>query len=448
MKDSRRDFIKKAALSAAAISVGGVLPSFSAKSYKRIIGANEKISVAVMGVNARGNALANNFAMQPNSVVSYICDVDSRAIEKCTKSVLQRQGDTPRGERDFRRALEDPSIDALVVAAPDHWHAPAAILASQAGKHVYLEKPCSHNPREGELLIDAVNKYKNVIQMGNQRRSWPNVVAAIKEIHEGAIGKTYFARTWYTNNRASIGVGQRSAVPEWLDFELWQGPAPRQSFRDNILHYNWHWFWHWGTGEALNNGTHFVDIARWGLQVDYPTKVSSTGGRYVYQDDWETPDTQIINLEFGDKATITWEGRSCNGKTTEGSTVGVVFYGEKGSLQIDGANAYKIFDLKSNLVKEVKNDVKVDATSLTNPSQTLDAIHIQNFFDAIKNKATLNSDIESGHISTLLVQLGNISQRVGESLLIDPSNGRIINNKKAMRNYWSREYQKGWEPRV
>lgn len=448
MKDSRRDFIKKTALSAAAISVGGVLPGFSAKSYRRILGANEKFSVAVMGVNARGNALANNFAMQPNSFVSYICDVDNRAIEKCTKSVLQRQGDTPKGERDFRRALEDPSVDALVVAAPDHWHAPAAILASQAGKHVYLEKPCSHNPREGELLIDAVNKYNNVIQMGNQRRSWPNVVAAIKEIHEGAIGKTYFARTWYTNNRASIGTGQQSAVPEWLDFELWQGPAPRRSFRDNILHYNWHWFWHWGTGEALNNGTHFVDIARWGLQVDYPTKVSSTGGRYVYQDDWETPDTQIINLEFGDKATITWEGRSCNGKTTEGSTVGVVFYGVKGSLQIDGANAYKIFDLKSNLVKEVKNDVKVDATSLTNPSQTLDAIHIQNFFDAIKNKATLHSDIESGHISTLLVQLGNISQRVGESLLIDPSNGRIINNKKAMRDYWSREYQKGWEPKV
>ncbi|SRR5699024_5475469 len=448
MKDSRRDFIRKATLGAAAISVGGVLPAFSAKSYKRILGSNERFHIAVMGVNARGKALANNFAMQPNSVVSYICDVDSRAIESCMKTVKQRQEETAKGEKDFRKALEDSKVDALVVAAPDHWHAPAAILASQAGKHVYLEKPCSHNPREGELLIETVNKHKNVIQMGNQRRSWPNVVAAIKELHDGAIGKPYFARTWYTNNRPSIGIGKEVQVPSWLDFDLWQGPAPRKAYKDNFLHYNWHWFWHWGTGEALNNGTHFVDIARWGLQVDYPTKVASAGGRYVYQDDWETPDTQIISMEFEDKASITWEGRSCNGMKTEGSTVGVIFYGEKGSLQIDGGNAYKIYDLKSNVVKEVKNDVKVDATSLTNPSQALDAIHIQNFFDAIKNGTALNSDIVGGHKSTLLVQLGNIAQRAGTSLDIDPKNGRIVNNKKAMKDYWSREYEKGWEPKV
>lgn len=448
MKESRRGFIRKATLGAAAISVGGVLPAFSAKSYRNILGANEKFHVAVMGVNARGKALANNFAFQPNSVVSYICDVDSRAIESCQKTVKDRQDTDAKGVTDFRRALEDKQVDVLVVAAPDHWHAPAALLASQAGKHVYLEKPCSHNPREGELLIEAVNKYKNVIQMGNQRRSWPNVAAAIKEIHDGVIGKVYYARTWYTNNRPSIGVGKKTAVPSWLDFDLWQGPAPRRAFQDNLLHYNWHWFWHWGTGEALNNGTHFVDIARWGMQVDYPTKVSSVGGRYVYQDDWETPDTQMINLEFGDKGMITWEGRSCNGKTTEGSTVGVVFYGEKGSVQINGGNAYTIYDLKSNVVKDVKNDVKVDATSLTNPSQTLDAIHIQNFFNAIKNGEALNSDIVGGHKSTLLVQLGNIAQREGTSLDIDPHNGRILNNKKAMRNHWSREYEKGWDPKV
>src|SRR5690606_8493870 len=187
-------------------------------------------------------------------------------------------------------------------------------------------------------LVAVQKKYGNVIQMGNQRRSWPNILAGIQQLHQGAIGKPYYAKTWYTNNRASIGVGKAMDVPHWLDFELWQGPAPRRAFKDNIIHYNWHWFWHWGTGEALNNGTHMVDIARWGLQVDYPQKVTSTGGRYRYQDDWETPDTQLISLDYGDKGMITWEGLSSNGRMAEGSSVGVVFYGEEGALQIDGGN--------------------------------------------------------------------------------------------------------------
>jgi predicted dehydrogenase len=335
----------------------------------------------------------------------------------------------------------------LVVAAPDHWHAPAAILASKAGKHVYLEKPCSHNPNEGEILLAVANKYKNVIQMGNQRRSWPNIVAAIGELHGGVIGRPYFAKTWYANNRPSIGIGKETAVPSWLNFDLWQGPAPRNAYKDNIVHYNWHWFWNWGTGEALNNGTHMVDIARWGLGVDYPTKVTSAGGRYRYQDDWQTPDTQVMTLEFGNKTSITWEGRSCNGRNVEGANVGVIFYGENGSLQIDGGNSYTIYDLNNKLIKEVKNDMIIDPRSLTSPSQTLDALHINNFFDAIKKGTSLNSDILSGHQSTLLVQLGNIAQRTGSTLDIDPKNGHILNNKEALK-YWSRTYQKGWEPTI
>lgn len=447
MKDNRREFLKKAAIGTAAASVGGVLPGFNAKSYANIIGANDRVTTAFMGVNARGRALATNFSLQKNCEVLYISDVDTRATDKCIDVVAKNQGKKPKSAPDFRKALEDKNLDALIVAAPDHWHAPAAIIASQAGKHVYLEKPCSHNPNEGELLMKAVERYNNVIQMGNQRRSWPNVVKAIKEVHDGAIGKPYMARTWYANNRASIGVGKKTAVPSWLDYELWQGPAPRREFQDNLIHYNWHWFWHWGTGEALNNGTHFVDLARWGLNVDYPTKVTSVGGRYRYQDDWETPDTQVIGLEFGDKGTITWEGRSCNGRSTDGSSVGVVFYGEKGSLQINGGNEYKIYDLKNKLVKEVKNDTKFVEGDLMNPSQALDAYHIQNFFSAIKNGEKLNSDIVSGHQSTLLVQLGNIAQRTGSTLDIDPSNGHILNNSEAMK-YWSREYESGWEPKV
>jgi predicted dehydrogenase len=447
MENSRRDFIKKAAMGAAALSFGGVLPGFSAKSYGNILGANERIMVGMMGVNSRGLALANNFASQPNAQVLYVSDVDSRAADKCIAAVTKVQHTQPQAAPDFRKALEDKNLDALVVAAPDHWHAPAAILACKAGKHVYLEKPSSHNPHEGELVVAAAEKYKRVVQLGNQRRSWPNVIAGIKELHAGAIGRPYFAKTWYTNNRPSIGRGKEAAVPSWLDYELWQGPAPRRAFRDNLVHYNWHWFWHWGTGEALNNGTHMVDLARWGLGVTYPTRVTSAGGRYGFQDDWETPDTQVITLEFDNNTSITWEGRSCNGRTIEGSTVGVMFYGEKGSLLIDGGNAYSIYDLQNKKVKEVKNSGVIDARNLASPTQQLDALHIQNFFGAISKGDKLNSDIVSGHQSTLLVQLGNIAQRTGNALQVDPRNGHILKDKEALK-LWSRDYQKGWEPKV
>jgi predicted dehydrogenase len=377
----------------------------------------------------------------------YVCDVDVRAMDKCVAAIEKVQGKKPKAEGDFRKALEDPQLDLLIVTAPDHWHAPAALLAVSAGKHVYLEKPCSHNPNEGEMLVKAAAKHNKLLQMGNQRRSWPNVIAAIGELRAGAIGRPYYAKTWYTNNRESIGVGKTAEVPSWLNYDLWQGPAPRRAYKDNVIHYNWHWFWHWGTGEALNNGTHMVDLARWGLGVEYPTRVTSAGGRYRYQDDWETPDTQVIDLEFANNTLISWEGRSCNGKNTEGSSVGVIFYGETGSLLIESGNAYKIFDLRSKLVKEVKNDIVANALDRTGPGMELDALHIRNFFDAIKRGTKLNSDILSGHQSTLLVQLGNISQRTGRALKVDPNNGRILNDKEAMK-LWSREYEKGWEPKI
>lgn len=447
MKNSRRNFIKNAAMSTAAISFGGILPGFGARSYKNIMGANDKIMVACMGVNSRGLAVGTNFAAQKNCEVLYVCDVDTRAADKCIDAVEKIQQKRPLASPDFRKALEDKNLDVLIVTAPDHWHAPAAILACAAGKHVYLEKPCSHNPNEGELVVKAAKKYSRVLQMGNQRRSWPNVAAAISELHAGVIGRPYFAKTWYTNNRASIGIGKEVQVPTWLNYDLWQGPAPRQPYRDNLIHYNWHWFWHWGTGEALNNGTHMVDLARWGLGVDYPVRVNSAGGRYRYQDDWQTPDTQVINLEFNNNSAITWEGRSCNGRSVEGNSVGVIFYGETGSMLIESGNSYKIYDLKNTLVKEVKNDRTIDARNVADPAQELDAIHIQNFFDGIRKGTKVNSDIDGGHKSTLLVQLGNIALRTGRTLNIDPANGHIINDQEAMK-YWSREYERGWEPKV
>jgi predicted dehydrogenase len=445
--NSRRIFLKKASTGAVAYSLGGVLPAFSSKSYRNIIGANEKIAVACMGVNSRGLAVGTNFASQKNCEVLHVSDVDTRAADICINAIEKIQQKKPIATPDFRKALEDKNVDVLIVTAPDHWHAPAAMLACSAGKHVYLEKPCSHNPNEGEMLVKSAAKHNRVLQMGNQRRSWPNVAAAIAELHAGVIGRPYFAKAWYTNNRPSIGIGKETAVPSWLNYDLWQGPAPRRPYKDNLIHYNWHWFWNWGTGEALNNGTHMVDLARWGLGVNYPTSVSSTGGRFRFQDDWETPDTQVINLQFGNKAMISWEGRSCNAKNIESNSAGVIFYAENGTLLIESSNAYKIFDAKGVLIKDVKNNIIVDARNIAGPSQALDALHIQNLFDGIKNGSPVASDILSGHQSTLLMQLGNIALRTGRNLQIDPLNGHILHDADALK-YWGRTYQTGWEPKL
>lgn len=417
---TRRDFIKKAAVSTAALTLGGVLPEFSAKSYANIVGANEKIRMGAIGVNSRGMALATNFAKQPQCEVTYICDVDSRAVTKCIDAVNKAVGYTPKGEKDIRKMLEKKDVDAVFVATPDHWHAPAALLAMKAGK------------------------YKRVLQMGNQRRSWPNVREGIMALKEGVIGNVHYGKSWYTNNRASIGIGKPVAVPDWLDWDLWQGPAPRAAFKDNYVHYNWHWFWHWGTGEALNNGTHMMDLLRWGLDLEYPVKVDSSGGRYYYNDDWEAPDTQNINIEFPGKKYISWEGRSCNGRHIQEQSTGCEFYGDKGTLFITGGDSYIIYDDKNKIIKEEKSRIEIDPRNLMNPAEQLDSFHLQNFFNAIQKGEKLFSDIDSGHKSTLLVQLGNIAQRTGRTLNIHPQNGHILKDAEAEK-LWSRTYEPGWE---
>jgi predicted dehydrogenase len=446
MRLSRRSFIKQTAGGTAALTLGAASLSMNARNYANVSGANDRIHLSVMGVNSRGNALARSFARQANCSVAYICDVDQRAIEKCIAAVSKVQKDPPQGVKDFRRSLDDKQIDALVIAAPDHWHAPAALLACQAGKHVYLEKPCSHSPQEGEILIQGARKHKRIVQLGTQRRSWPNVIEAMRELKNGIIGRPYFAKGWYANNRKSIGIGKEAPVPDWLDYSLWQGPAPRRPFKDNVIHYNWHWFWHWGTGEALNNGTHMLDMMRWGLGVNYPTRVCSSGGRFHFQDDWETPDTQVITLDFAENVSMVWEGRSCSGRAIDGTSAGVLFHGEKGSLLING-NSYLVQDLDEKVVKEVKENRVIDPRNTVNPAEDLDGVHLRNFLESLRGNSTLNAEIEGGHISTLLCQLGNIAHRTGRSLNINPRNGNILEDKTAQQ-YWSRSYEKGWEMKL
>lgn len=439
-KTTRRQFIKQAGVSGLVLSLGA--KGFSAKSYANIIGANERINMAVMGTNGRGAGMARNFQRFDNVNMMFVCDVEDNALSKGMKAVKEAGGN-PVAEKDIRRVLENKDLDGLLVTAPDHWHAPATIMACKAGKHVYVEKPCSHSPREGELMIEAARKYNRIVQVGAQRRSWSALTQGINELHDGAIGKVYFAKGWYTNKRKSIGFGKQVSVPSNLDFELWQGPAPRRPYQDNLVHYNWHWFWNWGTGEALNNGTHEVDVIRWGLGVDFPTKVSSEGGRFAFKDDWETPDTQVINLQFGDKCLVTWEGRSCNSRDSEGRDRGVIFYGEKGSLET-GHNGYRIFDLDNKIVKEIDSKNVIDGRDPSSPSADLDRVHIDNFLQSIKNNRIPNADIAELHKSTTLVQLGNIAWRVGRSLTTDPTNGHILNDPTA-QELWSRKYEPGWE---
>ncbi len=436
----RRDFIKNTSFAAAGITILN-FPVFG----KNV--PSNKVTLAVMGVNSRGNYLAELFAGLPNVEIAYLCDVEDKAIANGLKP-FANAAKKPTVIKDIRELVKKKDVDGLLIAAPDHWHAPAAILGVTHGKHVYVEKPCSQNPYEGELLVQAMKKYpQQLIQMGNQRRSMPNLINAAKEVKEGIIGNAYFGKAWYANNRKSIGIGKKIPVPSTLDFNLWQGPAPRRDYQDNLVHYNWHWFWHWGTAETCNNGTHEIDMCRWLLGVDYATKVTSAGGRYAFKDDWQTPDTQVVTFEFGKDKSITWEGRSCNKMNVEGASRGFTIYGDKGTLMNYGNDDYKIFDADNKLVKEIKTSATNDGTNTVSATGQLDLFHFSNFVDAIRGEAKINSPIDEGHKSVLLCHLANIAQRTGRTLHCDPTNGHILNDPGAMK-LWRREYEKGWEPKI
>ena len=436
----RKTFLYQTSLTAASLLLSRSVHAFSGSPANRV-------RIAIMGVNSRGLYLATTFAKLKDVDVVYLCDPEQNALAKAVDAVEKITGKKPQTYADIRKLVVQKDFDALVIAAPDHWHAPAAIMALQAGKHVYVEKPCSHNPNEGELLVAAQKKYNKIVQMGSQRRSFANVQKMIQKLHDGAIGRVYFAKGWYTNQRPSIGTGKKVPVPSTLNFDLWQGPAPRRAYQDNLVHYNWHWFWHWGTGEALNNGTHELDVIRWGLNVDFPVKVSSGGGRFHYKDDWETPDTQTITYNFPNNAACTWEGRSCNGFGVEGLGRGVMFYGDSGTLFYPGANDYTIYNNDKKPNEQVKDDTPYDPNNKVSPTEILDALHLKNFVDAIRGDAKQTAPIIEGHKSTLLPQLGNIAYRVGRTLNCNPDTGHIQDDKEA-NQLWSRTYEKGWEVQI
>lgn len=447
MDKLRRDFIKNAGIGTAALTVGGLLPGLSAKSYGNVIGANGSINFAVAGVHSRGLAHIDAILALKNVTIGYICDVDSKVAEKAAEKVEKATGKKPQIIEDFRKLAEIKDIDAVTIATPEHWHAPMAIIAARAGKHVYCEKPVCHNLHEAELLIELYKKYpKLVLQYGCQGRSGTQNAQGIKDLKEGLIGEVYLAKAWYVSGRKGIGKGKVVPVPPELNWELFQGPAPREEYRDNVVHYNWHWFNSWGTGELGNNGIHQLDNVRWALGIDYPEKVTSVGGRYHFDDDWQFADSQIVNYTFPNNITVQWEGRSCNNYGVYGEPNGVMYSGTKGTIRILPENdKYVAYDLKNKVIKSFEGEVIDDPNHMGGGG--LDLKHFTNFAAAIRDGKETPAPLAQGAISTSLCHLGNISQKLKRTIKVDPKTGKILDDAEAQKMA-TRKYQPGWEPKV
>lgn len=442
----RREFIKKSVLATAGVSSLGAL-GFTAKSYGNILGANDRMQVAIAGLGRRLGAFYSPIARKESNVVLHtLCDVMASQRENAAASFAKHIDYTPKLENSIIKVIENKEIDVLINATPDHWHAPGTWMAVENGKHVYVEKPCSHSPEEGELLIKYRDKFNKVIQMGNQQRSSYHTIEIIKEIHGGVIGKPYRAVAFYSNGRGPTPHQVKQAPPKGLDWELFQGPAPRREYTHDTWDYNWHWYgWDYGTAETGNNATHELDVARWALQVEFPKHVNVDAGKYHFVDDgWTMYDTMYATFQFEDDKTIVWDGKSRNALNTYGADRGTIIYGTEGSVFVN-RGVYKLYDRAGKLIKEEKSRGEEGSTNLGGGGDnTTD--HVVNFFEAIRGKQKQNSTIDEGAVSTLLCHLANISYRIGENFDCDPSNGHI-KNAKGM-DLWSRKYEPGWEPKI
>ena len=437
---TRRNFLDTLAFGAAGLAI-----TSSAKSYGQILGSNDRLNFAVIGLNGRAYAhLSALSANRKTARVSHVVDVDANILKQYADSAEKELGYRPAMDRDFREVLQRKDVDVITIATPDHWHAPMAIAGVQAGKHIYVEKPSSHNPAEGALLVEAQQKYGKLVQTGSQQRSSPHTIEIIDKIHNGLIGRAYFARTWYCNVRKSMGVGKEVPVPATLDWELWQGPAPRRPYKDNIHPYNWHWLRNYGTGEALNNGTHEVDVARWALGAGYPQRAIAAGGRFHFKDDWEFYDTLETSFDYGD-CMITWEGRSCQGMKVYHRDRGVAVMGTTGSVVVD-RDGFEIYDLEGNKTGEYATGKATSSADAVGRDSMTD-LHFANLIAGIRQGEKLHSPIAVGNVAVTMLQLSNISWEVNRKLQIDSADGKVRHDEEAMK-MWERQYEKGWAPHL
>ena len=442
---NRRTFIKKSTMGIVGASILSPFHKSSAKSYSRIIGSNDRITLAFQGLGRRFPGLLNSSLEMKNVEIKYFCDVMDQQIDKANKRYFNLTSKKTNTEKNIHKIIDDKDVDALIIATPDHWHAYAACKGMEAGKHIYLEKPCSHNLMESELLVNFQKYYNRSVQMGNQQRSSYETLQCIKLLRNGIIGDLVKAEAFYNNNRPRVPNQVISEVPKGLDWALFQGPSKRKPYTYDTWDYNWRWYgWDFGTGEAGNNATHELDIARWALNVHYPEKVDVYSGKNHFLDDgWTMYDTMEAKFEFPNNLKIDWNCHSRNSyyKKMMGGR-GTVVYGTNGSAFIN-RNGFSVYDLNG---KEIKNSVSTDKESSTElgGGGNMTTKHFRNFFKSIRESAELNSPIDDAVISQSMVHYANLAHRSGKSFKIDPKNGNVL-DKKIKKKFWSREYEKGWD---
>jgi predicted dehydrogenase len=415
---TRRNFMKSS------VAVGATV----ALPFSRVRGANNNIRVAVAGIRGRGGGLVSEFHSIPGVQVVALCDVDGNALDKRVKEFKDRN-EKVDGYGDYRRMLKDKSIDVVAIATPDHWHVPIAASSVVAGKDVYVEKPLSHTIAEGRLLVNLARKHGRMVQHGTQSRSAEGLMEAVEYMQSGKLGKIRMAKAINSQLRGPIGRVPDSEAPAHVNYELWLGPAPKRPFNRNRFHYNWHWHWDYGTGDTGNDGVHQIDIARWGLRVEMPKAVSCSGGQLFYDDDHETPDTQIATFEYDD-VYLMYEMRLWTPYSHEGHDNGNVFYGDKGKVSIGRKGWQVIF----------KDGKKGPDGSREGGS------HAVNFIKAVRSRkvSDLNADVEVGHHSAVLCHMANIAMRVGRRLKFDTKQERFIDDAEA-NTYVAKQYRKGYE---
>jgi len=414
---NRRSFIQQSALATAAVTIAGA-PSLHAAD------ANRKLVLGMIGPGGMGMNHLRSLITYKDVEITYVCDADENRANQAASAEEKGLGKRPQVVKDMRRILEDKTVDAVFIATPDHWHAPASILAVDAGKHVYVEKPVSHNIREGRLLVDAARRNKRVVQVGTQSRSAEHVKRAMELLHNGAIGDVLIAKAWNSQLRGNIGKAKPSTPPENLDYDLWLGPAPMFPYQQNLLHSSWRWFLPFGAGDAGNDGVHDIDLARWGLGVNtHPNTIAGLGGKYFFDDDQQFPDTQYVVFEYESgtkKKQLIYEHRIWSPYVQEGHENGNAFYGTKGMMIFGKHNGWQLYGPRNKLIEEAKG--KLDLS-----------LHHRNFFDAIRNEkpSAAIADAETGHLSAALAHLANIVTRLGRTLKFDPAKEQFTSDAEA-----------------
>ncbi len=427
MEQSRRSFLKKTVAASSAAIVAPTIVS------AKVFGANDRINAAVLGVHGRGKSHIKAFMAQDNVQITTLCDPDMVVLKERQKEFKETYDKDVALEQDLRRVMDNKDIDVVSIATPNHWHSLAAIWACQAGKDVYVEKPGSHSIWEGRKMVEAAQKYDRIVQHGVQLRSSPTVQEAIKLLREGYIGRVYMARGLVFRWRADIGDKGFSPVPEGLDYDLWTGPAPMQPFSRNLVHYNWHWHWNYGNGDVGNQGIHETDLCMWGLDVGFPTQITSMGGKFLWNDSKEVPEVLTSVYKYPDEGKIIqFEVRPWCTNTEEDVTVGNIFYGDKGILVVNGYKSYKTYLGKNREPGLSGDDGGKAATGMARGAGGTE-VHFANFIEAVRkhDKSILNGPVETAHHASGLAHLGNIAYRLNRVLEFNPNSERFVNDTEA-----------------